>query len=108
MVHDVGELVTSLVGKSRIDLIHDVRRRLDSTPQLSKRAPLDQREARSRYLQFLSGALYWLHYGRKPDNLDRHEFARLRPLCEDLIKRGDLKASAIETFQPAPQGEVGF
>jgi len=104
MTYEVGELLTSFRGKSRIDLIHDVQRRLDSTPPLSKRAPLDQRDTRSRYLQFLSGALYWLQCGRKPANLASHEFTRLRPLCEDLIKRGDLKASALEVFELAQKG----
>jgi len=105
MEYDVTELLISLLGKSRIDLIHDVRQRLDSTSKLSKSAPLNQRETRSRYVQFLGAALYWLESGRKPANLDRHEFERLRPLCEYLIKRGDLKASAVETFQGAPKGE---
>jgi hypothetical protein len=48
----------------------------------------------------MSGFLFWLRYGIKPDGLTADEFATFRPICEDLVSNDQLKAEALEVFGP--------
>lgn len=43
--------------------------------------------------------LFWLRTGEKPYSLDKKTFLLIKPICKNLIDKGQLKNEAIEIFK---------
>ena len=61
-----------------------------------QRKPARERDA--EYLNFLGGVAFWLRYRIRPQGLCREDFLLLRPIAEELVKKGQLDASLLGQF----------
>lgn len=51
-----------------------------------------------RYEKQLGDLLFWFYGGTKPAGLSETEFQLIKPFCEKLIEKGNLKSSALNAF----------
>jgi hypothetical protein len=59
-----------------------------------------QRDTRpGKYADKLKGLLFWFHSAMKPAGLSENEFQLIKPLCEKLVQKGQLKPLALDAFQ---------
>lgn len=52
----------------------------------------------AHFMSQLSGLISWLRDFQKPLGLSDGDFASLRVLCENLVKKGQLKPEALDAF----------
>jgi hypothetical protein len=50
------------------------------------------------YEEALRGMSFWLYSGRRPDGMAASDFEKLRPICQRLIDKGQLKPTALAVF----------
>jgi hypothetical protein len=74
------------------------RQAIIDTAVREKRDAMTARGIDSRYVEILNGAVWLLQTGRRPGPLYPFEFAAMRPMIEHLVKRGELKSSALSVF----------
>lgn len=63
-----------------------------------KVALMKQEAGGREYRRLLSGFLYLLYYGSKPDGVSEWDFPRMRPAIEGLVQRGIMKSEALGVF----------
>ena len=47
----------------------------------------------------ISGLLYFLETKKRPEKISDENFALLKPVCENLIKKGELEAEVVKIFE---------
>jgi hypothetical protein len=57
-----------------------------------------RKEGSTELAEKIKGILFWLYNGQKPNGLNEWDFAALKPICENLIEKGQFKSSAIDAF----------
>ncbi len=55
-------------------------------------------EGGGEYARFLKGVLFFLSRRIPPDGLSDDEFGMLRPLCENVVKKGAMNPDVLELF----------
>lgn len=53
-----------------------------------------------RFMAQLSGLVSWLRDFQRPLGLSDGDFASLRIICENLVRKGQLKPEALDAFGP--------
>jgi hypothetical protein len=75
------------------------RKSIIETAAREKRDALAARGVDGRYVEILNGAVWLLQSGSRPGAIYPWEFAAMRPMIENLVKRGELKSSALLVFE---------
>jgi hypothetical protein len=66
---------------------------------LDKSSTMYTMEARLNFQKGLSGLLFFLENGERLPGLLDHEFASLKPVCESLIRKGQMDKDVIKLFE---------
>jgi len=53
----------------------------------------------SEFHHLISGFLFWLQTGSRPAGICWDHFLLFRPVCEALVRRGELEPRALEEFE---------
>jgi hypothetical protein len=53
---------------------------------------------RVEFQENISGLLYWLEKNEKPPGLTGREFQKLKPLCENLIRKNQMEKESLDLF----------
>ena len=78
-----------------LDFPHMLERTVDAGAAYQKK-PARERDA--EYLNFLGGVAFWLRYGTRPQGISREGFLLLRPIAQELVKKGQFDASVLDQF----------
>src|SRR5579862_5935299 len=62
-------------------------------------APKARASGAPEYRNMLGGLTWLLQTGTKPSSIQPWDFAKMRPLIESLVNRGELKPAALEVFR---------
>ena len=100
--HNFEEYLRTIERLDYKEMVEDVRWETQ-TVQIPGRTRPDgvaNGASRSRqYLEDLNGLLIWLQYGRKYPKMDEASFRKLKPLCERLVRLGQMKEESLQIFQ---------
>ncbi len=66
---------------------------------LDKSSTMYTMEARLDLQNSVGDLLYFLEKNERPPNVKDYNFEKLKPICENLIKKGQMDAGAIKLFQ---------
>jgi len=47
----------------------------------------------------ISGLLYFLETKQRPEKINDENFIKLKPICESLIKKGEMEAEVVKIFE---------
>ncbi len=47
----------------------------------------------------ISELLYWLETGARPEGINDMNFAKFKPVCENLIKKNEMKSETLGIFE---------
>ena len=83
------EFVAAIKGSNRQSIIDNAVR--------EKREAMMMRKV-GRYVEILNGLVWLLQEGTKPSGVHPWEFAKMRPIINDLIERKELKPDALSVF----------
>jgi hypothetical protein len=65
---------------------------------LDKSTTMYTLEFRLNLQNCISGLLYFLENGQRPQGLNDINFLKLKPICENLIKKGQMGPQVLEIF----------
>lgn len=100
--HDFDDYLQSLERLDFKEMIEDVRGETQSVqiPSPPRAGGPPNGSSRSRqYLEDLHGLLIWLQYGRRYPKMNDASFKKLKPLCERLVRLGQMKEESLQIFQ---------
>jgi hypothetical protein len=106
---DITSFIESVKNKSRSEIIKSATREIQTqgleTPGVRRKKGAELRRSLGLRSE-LEGLLFWLQHQQAPAGLSHSDFLRFRPLCESLVKSGELEDSALGAFDHPPAAEI--
>lgn len=90
-IEDLDFLQAALRTEQELSSVHIVRYK-------GKDARMRGEHPSLKYEDKLKGLLFWFHSCVKPATLSDSDFQLIRPLCEKLVAKNQLKSSALTPF----------
>jgi hypothetical protein len=100
--YSFDEYLKSIERLDYKEMIEDVRGETQAlqVPSSSRPGSIPAGLSQTRqYLEDLNGLLILLQYGRKYPKMTEASFKKMRPLCERLVRLGQMKEEALQIFQ---------
>jgi len=100
--YNFEEYLKSIERLDYKEMVEDVRGETQSVQIPAPMRPDSTANGASRirqYLEDLNGLLIWLQYGRRYPKMEDASFRKLKPLCERLVRIGQMKEESLEIFQ---------
>jgi len=94
--YDFEDFLSSIRHLDRQD-IHEIANKRFKELEKSK-GVANKKEAIALAKQ-IEQFLYWLESGRRPPGIDKSEFMKFKPLCQNLIEKKQAKPSYITIFE---------
>jgi hypothetical protein len=95
MSNDFDDFLNSVKYLDKEDILATAYKKHKS---LDKSTTMYTMEFRLDLQNSISGLLYFLENKQRPDGLSDLNFLKLKPICENLIKKGQMEAGVIKIF----------
>ncbi len=100
--YDFQKFIDSIKDLDYHEIMLAAQRRCHDLESISygRKGAVRAREMGSTQLaEQLKGLLFWLRTMQKPAGLSDGHFASLRAICENLVRKGQLKPEALNIFR---------
>ncbi len=100
-MYDIYEFIERIKDKSYLDIISETEAecsRAESGTSKVKGAVAKREVGALNYASDLKGLLFFFRNGIKPAGLSDHKFEALKPICENLVRKQQFKATILDQF----------
>ena len=100
--YDLDAYLKSVLNLDRMDIIQKVGplwRFVDSRSFRRKGAVAARENGSLQYVAMLKHLGAFLETAQRPLGIDQSVFSKFQPLCENLVKKGQLDQSVLKLFQ---------
>lgn len=98
---NIKEFLDAMVGRGFVEIFNAADQECGTAEHLSrgKKGKAAKEMGSMSYAASLKALLFFLRFGRRPASISDKEFALYRPVCEELIRKGELLPSVLELFK---------
>jgi len=100
--YDISTFIVQVQDKDKGEIIYMARREVAEVRKRSfsvKGAVKARKQGSIEYAELLKGLIFFLSSEMKPLGVSDWDFRLFRPLCEKLVKKGQLKSETLELFE---------
>lgn len=91
----IDKFIEEVEVKNKFRLLYNIREEIN---EVKEGESFNTDNKKINYVKKLRGLQYFIRTGLKPELLDENEFEKFKPICKELVDKGQIDAFSLNLF----------